>query len=342
MALNLQSLAEQWQGRAVQVNDVVMRDGLQIEALFVPTETKIAIINRLSRTGLRQLEVTSFVSPAAIPALRDAETVMREIQRAPGVRYAALVPNRRGAERAFESGVDEINLVVSASETHNLLNTRMARAQSLDALSAIVRDAAGRSATCLSISTAFGCPLEGEVPWDAVLAIGDRLVEAGVNAITLCDTTGMAHPLQVLRHCQGLRERWPGVAITLHFHDTRGMGLSNVLAGLAAGIDRFDASLGGLGGCPYAPGATGNICTEDLVHMLHAMGCSTGVSVPALVACAGDLAQAVGHELPGRVLKAGELTQRAPLPPALQAIAERAQRLPQDTPSSARGARSST
>lgn len=325
MALNLEALAGQWQGRAVQVNDVVMRDGLQIESIFVPTKEKIALVNRLSRTGLKQIEVTSFTSPGAIPALRDAEIVMREIDRVAGVRYAALVPNRRGAERAFESGVDEINLVVSASETHNLLNTRMTCQQSLEALTAIVREAQGRSATCLSISTAFGCPLEGDVPWTTVLAIGDRLAAAGVNAITVCDTTGMAHPLQVLRSCQGLRERWPGVAITLHFHDTRGMGLSNVLAGLAAGIERFDASLGGLGGCPYAPGASGNICTEDLVHMLHAMGCPTGVDLPSLLACAPDLAKAVGHDLPGHLLKAGERTRQAAMPAELDGIRLRAQ-----------------
>lgn len=312
MALNVSDLAAQWQGRQVQVNDVVMRDGLQIEPVFVPTETKIALINRLARTGLRQLEVTSFTSSTAIPALRDAEIVMREIDRVPGVRYAALVPNRRGAERAFESGVDEVNLVMSASETHNLLNTRRTREQSMVELAGIVRDAQGRSASCLSISTAFGCPVEGEVPWTAVLEIGDRFVEAGVDGITVCDTTGMANPLQVLRCCEGLHKRWPGVTLTLHFHDTRGMGLGNVLAGLAAGFDRFDASLGGLGGCPYAPGASGNICTEDLVHMLEAMGCSTGVDLAELLKCAEDLSAVMGRTLPGSLLRSGPATRRHP------------------------------
>lgn len=301
--------------RRIYVHDVAMRDGLQIESQFVATEDKVRMINALSRTGLHKIEVTSFTSPKAIPALRDAEMVLCQIERLPGVCYAALVPNMRGAERALECKADELNLVMSASETHNLCNTRMTRQQSRRVLADICRLAAGQSAINLSISTAFGCPMEGDVPVAEVLALGDWFVnEQGVRRITLCDTTGMANPAQVERMCQGLVERWRGVEITLHFHNTRGMGLANVLPGLAAGIDHFDASLGGLGGCPYAPGATGNICTEDLVHMLQSMGFESGVDLDALLACAAQMPALVGHGVPGYVLKAGKSDRRYDTP----------------------------
>lgn len=295
-----------YKGRRIYVNDVAMRDGLQIEPVFVPTEDKIRMVNDLSRTGLHKIEVTSFTSPRAIPALRDAEAVMKQIDRVPGVTYVALVPNMRGAERALECGVDEINLVMSASETHNLANTRMTRLQSRQVLTDINRAARGQAAINVSISTAFGCPMEGVVHPGEVIELADWFANQGVEGITLCDTTGMANPTQVEALCDGLVQRWAGVELTLHFHNTRGMGLANVIAGLAAGIDHYDASLGGLGGCPYAPGATGNICTEDLVHMLTAMGCEAGVDLDALLACAARLPEMVGHGVPGQVLQAGK------------------------------------
>jgi hydroxymethylglutaryl-CoA lyase len=305
-----------FQGRRLHINDVAMRDGLQIEPVFVPTEDKIALVNALSRTGLAKIEVTSFTSPKAIPALRDAEAVMKQIDRVPGVVYVALVPNLRGAERALECRVDELNLVMSASETHNLANLRMTRAQSRRGLTEIVRAARGATAAVnISISTAFGCPMEGAVGVDEVLEIGDWFANEGATGITLCDTTGMANPLQVEALCDGLAERWKGLELTLHFHNTRGMGLANALAGLNAGIVRYDASLGGMGGCPYAPGATGNVCTEDLVHMLQAMGCDTGVDLEALLACAAQLPGLVGHDISGQVVKAGQ-SDRCYAPPA--------------------------
>ncbi|WP_237174005.1 hydroxymethylglutaryl-CoA lyase [Paracandidimonas lactea] len=310
--------------RRVYVNDVSMRDGLQIEPVFVPTDEKIALINALSRTGLAKIEATSFTSPKAIPALRDAEAVMRGIERMPGVAYVALVPNMRGAERAQECGVDEINLVMSASETHNLANLRMTRKQSATVLGHIVDRMAGQTAVNVSISTAFGCPMEGDVPPEEVLRLGDYFADRGAQGITLCDTTGMANPAQVDALCRGLAQRWKGLALTLHFHNTRGMGLANVIAGLAAGIDRYDASLAGLGGCPYAPGATGNICTEDLVHMLACMALQTGVDLDRLVACARQMADMVGHDVPGQVMKAGKSGKRFPPPPDLAQIRERA------------------
>jgi hydroxymethylglutaryl-CoA lyase len=284
----------------------------------------VALVNALSRTGLAKIEVTSFTSPKAIPALRDAEAVMKQIDRVPGVSYVALVPNLRGAERALECRVDELNLVMSASETHNLSNLRMTRAQSRAALTGIISAARGAAAVNISISTAFGCPMEGDVAPAEVLELGDWFASQGATGITLCDTTGMANPLQVEALCDGLAQRWKGLELTLHFHNTRGMGLANALAGLNAGIERYDASLGGLGGCPYAPGATGNVCTEDLVHMLQAMGCNTGVDLDALLACAAQLPALIGHDVSGQVVKAGKSDRCFPPPADFAETRERA------------------
>jgi len=301
-------------GRRVYVQEVAPRDGFQIEQAFVPTEKKIALIDALALTGLPVIEATSFASPKAIPALRDAEDVMRKIARPRGVAFVALVPNLRGAERALAAGVDEMNLVMSVSETHNLANLRMTREQSFLHLCEVIRSARGRVAVNASLSTCFGCPMEGVVAEDEVWRWAGRLVDAGVAGITLADTTGMGHPAQVEHVVEVFRRRWPGVRLTLHLHNTRGLGLANVLAALDAGADRFDASLGGLGGCPYAPGATGNVCTEDLVHMLEAMGYRTGVDLERLLACARTLPSLVGHDVPGQVAKAGRIQDRHPVP----------------------------
>ncbi len=312
------------EGRRVHVHDVVMRDGLQNEPVFVPTDDKVRMVDALGRTGLSKIEVTSFTSARAIPALSDADEVMRRIERVPGVVYAALVLNVRGAERALDARADELDLVVSASETHNLANARMTRRQSRAALREVCRIAGRQARVNLSIGTAFGCPMEGPVAFDDVLDIGDEFVAAGVTGISLCDTTGMANPAQVRSACAGLAQRWPGVELTLHLHDTRGMGLANVLAGLEAGVVRFDASLGGLGGCPFAPGASGNVCTEDLVHMLEAMGCATGIDLGALIDCAARLPGLVHHDIRGQVWRAGPATIRHPRPADFDEIAARA------------------
>lgn len=304
-------------GRRLFIQEVSVRDGFQIEPVFVPTDEKVALIDALSRTGLAKIEVTSFTSPRAIPALADAEAVMQRIVRVPGVEYAALVPNVRGAERALAARVDELNLVMSASRTHNLANLRMAPEQSLAQFAEIARLAEGRAAVNASLSTAFGCPFEGEIPDAQVLDLVQRFADFGVGRVTLCDTTGMANPAQVERLCRELVECWPGIVFTAHFHDTRAMGLPNVLAALEAGIERFDASLGGLGGCPFAPGASGNVCTEDLVHMLQAMGYDTGVDLDALIRAALRLPALVGHEVPGQVMKAGPSSRRFPVPAGL-------------------------
>ncbi|MFO7647540.1 hydroxymethylglutaryl-CoA lyase [Halomonas campaniensis] len=303
----------------LQINEVAPRDGFQIEATFVPTAAKIRLIDALSATGLARIEATSFVSPKAVPALADAAEVVAGIRRRPGVGITVLVPNVKGAERALAAGVDEINLVMSASDSHGLANLRMTPTQSLEQFAAIVEavraQPQGRELFInASLSTSFGCPFEGAVPEARVLDLVERQLALGVQGVTLCDTTGMANPAQVARLCEAAQARFPGIPFTLHFHNTRGMGLANALAAWQAGITRFDASLGGLGGCPYAPGATGNVCTEDLVHMFEQMGVATGVDLDGLLAASATLPELVGHETPGQVVKAGKADRRYPMP----------------------------
>ncbi|MFF7709218.1 hydroxymethylglutaryl-CoA lyase [Pseudomonas sp. NPDC007930] len=295
----------------VYIQEVVTRDGFQSEPRFIPSEHKVALLNALARTGLAKLEVTSFTSPKAIPNLRDAEAVMRAIDRVAGVEYCALVPNVKGCERALACEVDEINLVMSASDSHGLANLRMTAEQSLAQFAAILAVAEGTQvAINASLSTTFGCPFEGALGEARIFSLVERLLGLGIARITLCDTTGMANPRQVETLCRQLLTRWPQATFTLHAHDTRGLGLANALAAFNAGIERFDASLGGLGGCPYAPGATGNVCSEDLVHMFEQMGVATGVDLPALLRVAENLQAIVGHHLPGYVLRAGTADRR--------------------------------
>jgi hydroxymethylglutaryl-CoA lyase len=297
-------------------HEVVTRDGFQMEPEFVPTDDKIALIDALSSCGYAKIEVTSFVSPKAIPMLRDADEVMGRIKRAPGVEYTVLVPNLRGAERAFEAKADELNLVMSMSETHNLANLRMSMAQSFAALSEIIQRAQGLAAVNVSLSTAFGCPMQGDVAQTVVLDYVQRFADAGVRGLTICDTTGMAHPAQVSRMAEAVQTLAKNLQLTMHFHNTRGMGLANVLAAAQSGIVRFDGSLGGLGGCPYAPGASGNVCSEDAIHMLDAMGYDTGMNVDKLLEVARQLSHIVGHPVPGQVAKAGRITELHPAPAA--------------------------
>ncbi|QFR33589.1 hydroxymethylglutaryl-CoA lyase [Ancylobacter sp. TS-1] len=299
----------------VHVQEVVARDGLQIEPRFLPTAEKIALIDALSETGVSKIEVTSFVSPRAVPNLADAGIVARAIARRPGVTYVALVPNLRGAQEALDAGMDELNLVMSASETHNLANMGMTPAQSLEGFRAIAEAAKGTGTTLNgSIATAFGCPFEGAQPEAKVLALIEDYLESGLDSVTLADTTGMANPRQVAHLVGAVRRQFGTLPLTLHFHNTRGMGLANVLAALDAGADRFDASLGGLGGCPFAPGATGNISTEDLVHMLDEMGVASGVDLARLLALARALPALIGHDISGQVAKAGRSTDLHPAP----------------------------
>jgi hydroxymethylglutaryl-CoA lyase len=299
----------------IEVNEVAPRDGLQIESHFIPTGKKVRWIDALSATGLCRIEATSFTSPKAIPNLKDAAEVMAAIKHRIGVKMTALVPNVKGAERALSCRVDEINLVMSASESHSLVNLHMSPEQSLEQFATIL-DITKDSGVFInaSLSTAFGCPFEGEIPEARVLELISQLIALGIQGVTLCDTTGMTNPAHVKSLCELVLKQWPEIPFTLHFHNTRGMGLANALAAWQAGISRFDASLGGLGGCPFAPGATGNICTEDLVHMFENMGVDTGVDLDALLAVAATLPDLVGHSVPGQVLKAGKSTRRFAMP----------------------------
>jgi len=301
-------------------NEVVTRDGFQNEPTFVETADKVALIDALSDCGYAKIEVTAFVSPKAIPMLRDADEVMARIQRREGVVYTVLVPNMRGAERAIEARADELNLVMSVSQTHNLANLRMPRERSFEVLREVVRQVNGAVPINVSLSTAFGCPMEGPVAMEEVLDWAQRFAGIGVQGLTLCDTTGMAHPNQVRALADAALASLRHLELTFHFHNTRGMGLANLLAAVQAGIDRFDGSLGGLGGCPYAPGATGNICSEDALHMLQAMGLQTGVDLERLLVLARALPHIVGRPVPGQVAQAGRSCDLHPVPDAVLAL----------------------
>jgi hydroxymethylglutaryl-CoA lyase len=302
-------------GRLI-VQEVAPRDGLQIEPIWVSTDDKVKLIDRLSGAGFTRIEAGSFVSPKAIPALRDGAEVFSRIQRAPGVIYVALIPNLKGAQRALDAGADELNLVLSASQAHNRANMGMAVEDSLAAFDSIVALAADHSDVSLNgtVATAFGCPFQGRIDEDRVLSLVERYLALGITGITLADTTGMANPRQVARLVGKVLERVSPQALTLHFHNTRGLGLANVLAAYDAGARRFDAALGGLGGCPFAPGASGNICTEDLVNMCDEMGIETGIDLPLLIELSRGLPQLLGHETAGQVAKAGRNCDLHPIP----------------------------
>lgn len=312
----------------IYMHDVSPRDGFQNEPVFIESADKIAFINALSACGFAKIEATSFTSPKAIPALRDAEVVMHEIKRVPGVEYTVLIPNVRGLERALACGIDEANLVMSVSETHNRANLRMTREQSMAQLGQIIevlqqRDPSARPvAINVSLSTTFGCPMEGEIAESEVLRLIENFARQGVKRMSLCDTTGMAFPSQVRRLCRKAKANYPDVTFTLHFHNTRGLAQSNVLAAIDAGIDRFDAALGGIGGCPYAPGASGNACTEEVVHMLELEGFDTGVDLQKLMQVSAMLPALVQHDVPSQILKAGHRLTAHPAPAYVREIGQ--------------------
>ncbi|TDD73172.1 hydroxymethylglutaryl-CoA lyase [Jiangella aurantiaca] len=289
----------------MSVREVGPRDGLQNEDP-IPTAAKVELIDALAMTGVRRIEAVSFVHPKAIPQMADADEVWSRVRRDPRIRYSALVPNLRGAERALAAGFTELEVVVSASDTHNQRNINRTTEESLaelPALVSLVHEAGGTLQ--LIVSTSWGCPYEGDVPVERVLWVAGRGVEAGVDSLVYGDTTGMATPPRVTRLVGATRTAHPGLPLGLHFHNTRGTGLANVYAALELGVDDFDASVGGLGGCPYAPGASGNIATEELVYLLEDMGIDTGIDLPALIGVAGLAERLVGHKLDSQVLRAG-------------------------------------
>ena len=289
----------------VTITEVGPRDGLQNEARILPLEQKVALIDRLSRTGLTRIEAASFVSPKAIPQMANAAEVMAAIDRAPGVTYIGLVPNERGARDAITAGVDEISVVVSASESHNRSNVNRSVEESLEAVTGIARLCREASLPWVGyVSTAFGCPYEGTVDPNAVLRVAQRYADAGAYAVALGDTIGIANPKQVGELVPRLMAAVPGVDVRLHFHDTYGRALANTLAAMEAGATQFDSSVGGLGGCPYAPGASGNVATEDMVSMLHAMGVETGIDLDALLQVTLFAGEIVGRPLDSRVQRA--------------------------------------
>jgi hydroxymethylglutaryl-CoA lyase len=301
----------------VYINEVVTRDGFQMESRFIDSEDKLRFIDGLSEIGYAKIEVTSFTSAKAIPALQDAELVMKKIRRNSNVIYTALVPNVRGAERALDCQVEEFNLVMSVSETHNQANLRMSRTKSAEQLAAVVAMAQAHDTPVnVSLSACFGCPMEGDVALTVVLHWVEYFRSLKVSGVTLCDTTGMAYPKQVRALCKEVLTIAPELQVTAHFHNTRGLGAANALAAYEAGIRHFDSSAGGLGGCPYAPGATGNVCTEELVHLFELEGISTGINFDTLMALSAQLPNLVGHDIPSQLLKAGARLRKHSVPEA--------------------------
>ncbi|MEO8322793.1 MAG: hydroxymethylglutaryl-CoA lyase [Actinomycetota bacterium] len=290
----------------VTIREVGPRDGIQSEKAEVPTADKIRLIDALSATGLPRIEAVSFVSPTAIPQMADAREVWAGIEKNPEVFYSALVPNKKGAEIAAEAGVDGLQVFTAATDSYNLKNTGVTVEDSLERVRDVVAVAAAAGIPVEgTISTAFGCPYEGDVPPGRVVEVTRWLLGEGITTISYGDTTGMGTPRRVREVIAALQGDAPEATLNMHFHDTRGTGLANVLTALEMGVDYFDASVGGMGGSPYAEGATGNIATEDLVHMLDDMDIGTGVDLRALID-AGRIAQSlIEGDLPGKVLKAG-------------------------------------
>ena len=296
----------------ITIREVGTRDGIQSLGAFIDTPHKVQLVEALAESGLRRIEATSFVNPRAVPQMADAAEVMRRVRRRAGVSYEALVPNVRGAQDALAASVDAVLVVVTASETFNQKNVRMSVEASLSQFADTKRLVDAQAVACIgAIGTAFGCPYEGDVPESRLFGLIERFVELGFSELMLADTTGMANPAQIERSMTRVLERWGDrVAFGLHLHNTRGMGLANVVAGLRAGVTTFDASVAGIGGCPFAPQAAGNISTEDTVHMLHEMGVDTGVDLDRLIQVARLAQEILGHELPGQVMKAGPRWQR--------------------------------
>lgn len=295
----------------VILKEVGPRDGLQNEQQFIPTKDKIQWIDKITDAGVNYVEISSFVHPKWVPQLEDAADVAKGIKRKEGVTYAALVPNAKGLERALKADVNEVSVFMSATETHNQKNINKSIEETFPVLAEVIEGAAQiKVKTRGYISTVFGCPFEGKVDVENVIKIADHLFEAGIEELSLGDTIGVANPLQVEKVLETLLQRFPADKLALHFHDTRGTALANVLASLQAGITTFDGSVGGLGGCPYAPGATGNVATEDLLYMLKEMNIETGIDMDKLLGCSQWIEQKMRKQLPSKMLQVHKANAR--------------------------------
>lgn len=293
----------------IVISEVGPRDGLQIHKPFIPTADKVRLVDALSACGLQRIEVTSFVHPKVVPQLADGAEVLARIERRPGVRYAAFVPNVKGAERALACGLQDLKAGYATTHAFNELNWRMSTRDAVQAFRDIAGVARGTGVEVAGVlGTAFGCPYEGRIALDDILRLTGEMIEAGAKLVYFADTTGMADPAGVAQVIEAAQARWPNIRFGLHLHNTRGLGLANALVGLQHGIRDFESSIGGLGGCPYAPLAVGNICTEDFVHMLHQMGETTGIDLDRLIDAA-RLAETIVGRLPGMVIKAGKATE---------------------------------
>ncbi|MCY9674396.1 hydroxymethylglutaryl-CoA lyase [Bacillus pumilus] len=289
----------------VLIREVGPRDGLQNESVWLDTMEKRTWIHLLEEARLPYIEITSFVHPKWVPSLKDAKELAQSLNKKEDITYAALIPNEKGLAHFFEANLEVGAMFISASETHNKKNMNRSIQETLPVMKQMTADlkAEGRQ-TRAYISTVFGCPYEKQVPMDQVLRLTEHLLSYGIDEISLGDTIGEAHPLQVERRLDLLLERFPADKIALHFHDTKGMGLANIYTALKAGITIFDASSGGLGGCPYAPGSSGNVATEDVVHMLHKLGIDTNVDLPRLIKAAEWIEAKVDRTLPSHCLRA--------------------------------------
>lgn len=289
---------------AVQVVDITARDGFQNVKPWIPTEVKKRILDELAAAGVSMVEATSFVSPKAIPQMADAAEIVAHMrENHPDVGLAVLAPNLKGVQRAAACGVTEVNYIISASVAHNKANINRTHEESLDDLAAIVEACPG-VAVNLSMPTVFGCPFEGEVPVSRVIWLLGECLERGARSVSLCDTIGVANPAQVLDVVGSVKKAFPGLDLALHMHDTHGMGIANTFAGLMSGVTRFETAAGGLGGCPFAPGAAGNTATEDMVNMLHRMHIPTGIDLEKYLAAVATVRDAVNPNLPGRLASA--------------------------------------
>ncbi len=299
----------------VTICEVAPRDGFQAEKEWIPTEEKIKIVRSLANTGVQSMEITSFVHPKAIPQLRDAAEVVQGVQDLTNIKFRALVPNVKGAERAIDAGITKLKLMLSATDSHSLSNANRLVEDAQNGFAPIIELAEKSNVTVGgSISVAFGCPYEGKVSVERLSSIVDRYNQMGVSEVSLADTTGMANPKQVYDYLGELTEAFPNIAFSMHLHNTRGMALANAVAALQRGVTLFDSSIAGLGGCPYAPGASGNIATEDLVHAFEEMGVDTGMDVDRLIDVAKEMKEYLGHDGGSHLLQAGPCSALSPKP----------------------------